>query len=605
MVNLWPEIVDKRKQGSRLPIVSQGHAVTACANSPYCVNAPGCLHTMDSNSYQPVEPGQALQPPLDDSNIENEPPQQDDQLGEPPLAEKWARTVHPRGRQARDPLGVQIRFDCNNIETLTSSLREYIAAPSAPAEHATVEFHFPTSAAFMVFGGDFQGSKEAFKAKPIHYPTLSRSAISVIDALSQADPKEAMRKQKSIAKAVIDAIQNVDGFRYSFHNNWISKEDEACRFSYYCNDSTLNKGRAANEGAGMEGKRKVKPVYDCNGVIHVKFSVTKQSLEILYKHIPIHKTYEERAPIPRNGSKRRRFYELFAPDKLPKPGEKKQKEPKPPKLPKDPRPRKKRRATETLPGEGEDAVIVNGDDSLAPLMDFLGSAERAGEQTPQTNGQGQNGTSEQLIFPAEKLKTLKQPKPRAPKPPKAPKEQRRASSTPRQGRARPSNIPGTMAGYLGDELEIQWTYEKDKPAQDHPNPTEPLQGIAAAAAEVAEQAAEEPKSEMELLKQKLLEAEQRIQRLEAEKSRPMGPPGWPPPAPPGYGYPYPGYGYHQQGPPSQYQPPQPHYPYPQPQQQPQGARQPPGHNVLPHHVDQRASRNTQARPTELRPKANA
>jgi hypothetical protein len=34
-----------------------------------------------------------------------------------------------------------------------------------------------------------------------------------------------------------------------------------------------------------------KPVYDCQGVLSIKFSATKQALDVFYKHIPVHKTY--------------------------------------------------------------------------------------------------------------------------------------------------------------------------------------------------------------------------------------------------------------------------------------------------------------------------
>ena len=67
------------------------------------------------------------------------------------------------------------------------------------------------------------------------------------------DPKDNMKKQRVIAKACVEAVQRADGNRYTFHNNWWSKEDEANRFSYYCNDSILNKGRSANGGAGTIG----------------------------------------------------------------------------------------------------------------------------------------------------------------------------------------------------------------------------------------------------------------------------------------------------------------------------------------------------------------
>jgi hypothetical protein len=71
--------------------------------------------------------------------------------------------------------------------------------------------------------------------------------MSVLEALAPtADPKEKMRKQRAIAKTCVETIQRTDGYRYSFHNCWNSREDDSFRFSYYCNDSLLNKDRAAN-----------------------------------------------------------------------------------------------------------------------------------------------------------------------------------------------------------------------------------------------------------------------------------------------------------------------------------------------------------------------
>lgn len=55
-------------------------------------------------------------------------------------------------------------------------------------------------------------------------------------------------------------------------------------------------------------------MYDCRGVLAVKFSAVKRSLDVHYKHIPIHKTYEERAPPPRRDSKRRKWMEEHNPE---------------------------------------------------------------------------------------------------------------------------------------------------------------------------------------------------------------------------------------------------------------------------------------------------
>lgn len=79
--------------------------------------------------------------------------------------------------------------------------------------------------------------------------------MSIVEALAHTEnSKERMRKQRAIAKSCVEAIQRVDGFRYSFHNNWNSREDDAFRFSYYCNDSLLNKDRAANGKGQKLGK---------------------------------------------------------------------------------------------------------------------------------------------------------------------------------------------------------------------------------------------------------------------------------------------------------------------------------------------------------------
>ena len=144
-----------------------------------------------------------------------------------------------------------------------------------------------------------------------------RVTVTIAEALRPTpDPKDKMRKQRAIAKCCVDTIQRCDGYRYSFHNCWNSREDDSFRFSYYCNDSLLNKDRAANGKGAKLGKRATKPVYDCKGVLSIKFSATKNTLDVFYKHLPVHKTYEERAPPPRKDSRRRKFLEENDPEAL-------------------------------------------------------------------------------------------------------------------------------------------------------------------------------------------------------------------------------------------------------------------------------------------------
>jgi hypothetical protein len=85
--------------------------------------------------------------------------------------------------------------------------------------------------------------------------TANMRRMSILEALANtSDPKEKMKKQRAIAKCCVDTIQRTDGYRYSFHNCWNSREDDSFRFSYYCNDSLLNKDRAANGKGAKFGK---------------------------------------------------------------------------------------------------------------------------------------------------------------------------------------------------------------------------------------------------------------------------------------------------------------------------------------------------------------
>jgi len=459
-----------------------------------------------------------------------------------PIAhERWTRTPRPRGRQAKDPLEQSIRFQCQGMEDFGTTLREYLENPTGDPAHTLLEFTFPISAAFMVLGGDSKSGMAGEKGKTHLYGALNKTAVSVIDALAPTmDPREQMRKQKSIAKALVDTIQRADGFRYSFHNNWVSKEDEASRFSFYCNDSTLNKGRAANEGAGTVGKKMRKPAYDCRGLLAVKFSATKQRLEVQYKHVPLHQTYEERAPPPRKDSKRRRLMEIFEPEKLPPSKERKRKAPA---GPKDLPPRK-RRATEPLPattGHNSRSTTAR-EDSLQPLIDFLGSADHAGSDPPTASGTTEAAPRELAhdppTFPAEKVDQL----------------HKGVAGKPSKGdRSQPPSVPGMMSGFMSGD-SITWGI-KEKPqsrrSKKNSRAGERVQGIVAPAADASDIRSRtgggvDPMSELEALKAKLLEAEQRIERLEAEKAHQPPLQAWPPPPtaylhpsypPPPYHYP--------------------------------------------------------------------
>ncbi|KAJ4374364.1 hypothetical protein N0V83_003105 [Neocucurbitaria cava] len=233
--------------------------------------------------------------PSSSSSSSNPPPTQ--QLSQPPpqphLAQQHGHA--PPGYQPANGLSGQYG-DAQHAYHAVSDAAMALALPNFAT--ASVEPNDATSQ---------NGSK-----KPEY-----KVSLSIMEALQPtANPKEKMRKQRAIAKCCVDAIQRIDGYRYSFHNCWNSREDDSFRFSYYCNDSLLNKDRAANGKGAKLGKRATKPVYDCKGVLSIKFSATKSTLDVFYKHVPIHKTYEERAPPPRKDSKRRKHMEEHDPDAL-------------------------------------------------------------------------------------------------------------------------------------------------------------------------------------------------------------------------------------------------------------------------------------------------
>ncbi|KAH0373134.1 hypothetical protein KCU65_g611, partial [Aureobasidium melanogenum] len=137
---------------------------------------------------------------------------------------------------------------------------------------------------------------------------------TVLELVNIDDLKQRQIWQRAAAKGIVHQIQDLDGFKYCFNNNWSSKDDNGYRYSYTCLDSLENKDRHANgfratnaatrrPGANTRGVRK--PTYDCKGQIAVKFSAMRQSVEVVYKHHAIHKTVAERRPPPRKDSKRK------------------------------------------------------------------------------------------------------------------------------------------------------------------------------------------------------------------------------------------------------------------------------------------------------------
>ncbi|CAO2657151.1 Nn.00g032770.m01.CDS01 [Neocucurbitaria sp. VM-36] len=368
-------------------------------------------------------------------------------------------------------------------------------------------YHAVSDAALALTLPNFAASVESNDAST---PNGNKKAehkvsLSIMEALQPtANPKEKMRKQRAIAKCCVDSIQRIDGYRYSFHNCWNSREDDSFRFSYYCNDSLLNKDRAANGKGAKLGKRATKPVYDCKGVLSIKFSATKSTLDVFYKHVPIHKTYEERAPPPRKDSKRRKFLEEHDPDALQRLAS---------------RPR-------TLKADSEE----------------LEAAPKLKKKKPQPEAQKPSNTSLESDLRAQSLRSLLEliqvdppapPDQTPPNPPPPPPAQQlivvpeppapQVQSQPPQPRKRPRNSCDVCKAKKtkcdGTRPVCQTCVDKNRDCfySEPANGEEHRKPLEASNTARHAQAANKEVSELEKMKRELEEAKARIQELESEK----------------------------------------------------------------------------------------
>lgn len=185
----------------------------------------------------------------------------------------------PRGRATRETITPTITFQCASLEELEDSLRSHLSDRPASLEHATCGFTIWAGASFaVILPRDAQESSlpgqllaSPHTAMPAAATFVPRpplpggtTSLSITQALTpMLDEKRTAERQRAITKTIIAAMQRVDGYRYSFHNSWKSKEEGAWRFSYYCNDSLLNKDRVANGKAGTAGKSHAVDFNDC------------------------------------------------------------------------------------------------------------------------------------------------------------------------------------------------------------------------------------------------------------------------------------------------------------------------------------------------------
>jgi hypothetical protein len=105
-------------------------------------------------------------------------------------------------------------------------------------------------------------------------------------------------------RSIIQAIQDTDGFKYAERSVQNKEGGDGARLKYVCQDSLQNRDRKSNlkkqkSHDSDEGEAEVKrqgpailPTYDCGGAIHIKFSLKRDAVNVVYKHNPIHGTRE-------------------------------------------------------------------------------------------------------------------------------------------------------------------------------------------------------------------------------------------------------------------------------------------------------------------------
>ncbi|KAK5150695.1 hypothetical protein LTS14_009978 [Recurvomyces mirabilis] len=133
---------------------------------------------------------------------------------------------------------------------------------------------------------------------------LPKASIAAILGAGEGQARQIV--QRAASRAIVQCIEAVDGFKYSFNNAWNAKDEGGLRFSYICQDSMQNKDRHANgftktqkhlKGEGERGPRK--PTYDCKGSVSVKFSLIRSRVDVYYRHYAVHPSVADRRPAPR------------------------------------------------------------------------------------------------------------------------------------------------------------------------------------------------------------------------------------------------------------------------------------------------------------------
>jgi hypothetical protein len=249
-------------------------------------------------------------------------------------------------------------FQTKSLDELETLLKEHIdkCKDKPVPETVYAQFLFDNSVVFQIKDTS-DGIRDHFPHLQDAQYNTGPSPLPVTEAVAQvSDTKLKLRRQRAVGRAILRSIQAVDDFNYFEKEAWDTKHADGYRFKYLCKDSYQNKDRAANKsrkstdpssfqsinGAGSasgtpsaqpppitgppdasasgdqsptkgdvsewfkkhgitppaaESPSRL-PTYDCKGSIFVKFSSSQGVVDVVYQHLPIHNSTNERAPDP-------------------------------------------------------------------------------------------------------------------------------------------------------------------------------------------------------------------------------------------------------------------------------------------------------------------
>ncbi|KAF2112550.1 hypothetical protein BDV96DRAFT_152259 [Lophiotrema nucula] len=205
-----------------------------------------------------------------------------------------------------------VYYRCPTSDSLDGALRNEIersAQSLIPVEICT-EFVFGAGSTITLLPTQ-QPNLDGLGIQPSGLPQLTTVNHALCDGI---EGKDRLKIQRAVARCFIETIQAIDRFKYAERQALNKDGTDGVRFKYVCSDSLQNRDRKNNVKKKQEdlengdGKRKryrpsqALPTYDCGGAIHIKFSLKREAINVVYKHNPIHRDVESRNANEENGS---------------------------------------------------------------------------------------------------------------------------------------------------------------------------------------------------------------------------------------------------------------------------------------------------------------